>query len=176
MKIINTLKDNEYNFTKISEIREIARCVLLNDEKEVALLKIDGYDDDFGLRDYYELPGGGVEKGESLKDALKREMIEETGYKIKNIREIGTVIDYYNSIERENHNNYFLAYIDIFQGTKYTKLEQELISKLLFVKLDDAINIFEKMTNGKIASLVKRRELPILKIAKEMIEKGDISL
>ena len=33
----------------------------------------------------YWLPGGGLEKGEKLEDSLKREMIEETGAKIKNI-------------------------------------------------------------------------------------------
>ena len=43
--------------------------------------------------DYYKLPGGGVEKGESLADALIREVKEESGYSIKpdSIREFGYV-------------------------------------------------------------------------------------
>ncbi|MBZ2404941.1 NUDIX domain-containing protein [Liquorilactobacillus hordei] len=32
----------------------------------------------------YFLPGGGIEKGETAEDALIREMLEETGYSIKN--------------------------------------------------------------------------------------------
>ena len=33
--------------------------------------------------DYYVVPGGGVENGESLEEALKREMLEEVGIGIR---------------------------------------------------------------------------------------------
>lgn len=43
--------------------------------------------------DYYKLPGGGIEKGESYEEALIREVKEESGYTIKpdSIREFGYV-------------------------------------------------------------------------------------
>ncbi len=43
--------------------------------------------------DYYKLPGGGIEKGESYEDALIREVGEESGYVLKpdSIREFGYV-------------------------------------------------------------------------------------
>lgn len=31
----------------------------------------------------YKFPGGGMEEGETLEDTLIREMLEETGYKVK---------------------------------------------------------------------------------------------
>lgn len=37
--------------------------------------------------DMWELPGGGVEIDENFKSALKREFLEETGYKISDINE-----------------------------------------------------------------------------------------
>lgn len=40
--------------------------------------------------DYFYL-GGGIENGETKLEALKREMIEEVGYSIKNIREFEEV-------------------------------------------------------------------------------------
>lgn len=53
--------------------------VILDDQ--VLLVKnkhLDGPDNE-----YWSLPGGGVEEGESLKQALEREMLEETGVKSK---------------------------------------------------------------------------------------------
>ena len=38
--------------------------------------------------------GGGIEKGETELEALKRELIEESGYSIKNIKEFKTVGEY----------------------------------------------------------------------------------
>ncbi len=41
------------------------------------------------FKDYYALPGGAIEKGEKTKDALIREVKEETNLTIKIIKKIG---------------------------------------------------------------------------------------
>lgn len=57
-------------------IRNSVRCLLINQNQEICLLYSQA-------RDYYAIPGGGIEPGESLLQALSRETLEETGYLLK---------------------------------------------------------------------------------------------
>ncbi|WP_297536402.1 NUDIX hydrolase [Thermococcus sp.] len=45
------------------------------------------------FKDFYALPGGFVEYGESVEDALKREMKEETGLDVRILRLVGVYSD-----------------------------------------------------------------------------------
>lgn len=168
MKLINQLEDTQYEFKGITHTREIARGVIFNDKKEVAILKV--YSDDrFGIRDCYELPGGGVEPGEKFEDAFKREMLEETGYEVNDIEEIGDVIDYYNEICRENHNHYFLGHAVAFKGTHMEAYEVGMIQKVCWVPIDEAIRRFKDDMFGPVGKLISQREKPVLELAKEML-------
>ena len=45
------------------------------------------------FKDHYALPGGFVEYGETVEEALKREMKEETGLDVRIIRQVGVYSD-----------------------------------------------------------------------------------
>ena len=62
-------------------IRSTAKALLVNDGK---LLLNRCNDKKNG--DYYSLPGGGQQQYETLHDALIRECLEETGYRVKPLR------------------------------------------------------------------------------------------
>lgn len=168
MKVIGHFQDDQYPFTGITCVRQIVRAVVFDENKNVALTKIYNTDK-FGLRDYYELPGGGVQKDETHLEALRREMEEEIGCLIDHIQEIGEVIDFYNLIKRENHSCFYLARV---VGRVPTRLEPDEIARIektIWVPIKEAIRLYEKMQNVLVGKLVKQRELPILKKAEKMI-------
>ena len=64
--------------------RITARAIIKNHRNQYAVL----YARDFHL---HSLPGGGVEDGETVEDALEREVAEETGVNILKVEELGYV-------------------------------------------------------------------------------------
>ena len=163
-------KDDQYMFKGVTHTREIVRAILIDENKNVCIEKL--FDDDgFGPRDYYETPGGGIKPGESHEDALHREIEEEVGYKCEVYEHIADVKDYYNLIGRENHNHFYLV-------KRLEKVEQHLepaeqirIQKIIWVPIDEAIRLYENMQNVLVGKIVKQRELPILRLAKEIIDR-----
>lgn len=69
-------------------VRKAVRCYLIKDEK-VAVIK---YNKDNKKSEYYDIPGGKIENGETSKQTAIREMREETGLEVKNLRYKGKMI------------------------------------------------------------------------------------
>ena len=88
------------------------------------------------------------------------------------ICKIGVVSDYYNLIRRHNINNYFLCKVKYF-GEKHLTSDEQYSFHLSTRKLtyDEALCEYEKSKTTKIARLVCNREVPILKRAREIIDK-----
>lgn len=166
------LKDNEYPFLGIDNIRKVVRAIVINDDNKIALHHIFATDI-FGERDYYETPGGGVDKNETLLDALKRELNEELGAReIEIISKLAVVEDYYNLIKRKNINHFYLVKCLKIEKPHFTDGEKRLIKDTIWVDIDTAIEIYNSTKRTKISSLVINRELPILYLAKPIIDKS----
>jgi 8-oxo-dGTP diphosphatase len=74
-----------------------AATIVLNDQNEILLIK--------GPRRGWEMPGGQVEEGESLKDAAIRETLEESGIEIEVVKFCGV----FQNISASICNTLFLA-------------------------------------------------------------------
>ena len=69
-------------------IRKAVRCYLIKDNKVVVTKYKEGNE----KAGYYEIPGGKIEEGETPEQTAIREMKEETGIKIRNLKYKGNMI------------------------------------------------------------------------------------
>jgi 8-oxo-dGTP diphosphatase len=74
-----------------------AATIVLNEQNEILLIK--------GPRRGWEMPGGQVEEGESLRDAAIRETLEESGIKVEVVKFCGV----FQNVNASICNTLFLA-------------------------------------------------------------------
>lgn len=69
-----------YNLEKEGRLFEKARAVVVNDGKVLILFN--------PKTNAYTVPGGGVDEGETVEQAVKREALEESGYEVEPVKKI----------------------------------------------------------------------------------------
>lgn len=168
MRVINRLEDNEYPYKKITHTRIVVRGIVVNELNQIALVNV-VRDDEFGPGNYYETPGGGKKEFETHIEGVIREVEEEIGYKTTLIQEIGIVEDYYNPIYRKNINHYYLLRSSEKSKQHFDSYGDLYIKGVVWVNIDEAIRLYENMNKDRIERLVRNRELPILKIVKDIL-------
>lgn len=164
------LTDREWPYEYTNHDRSIVRAIVFDDEGRFYFVRADR-DDDFGRAVVIETAGGGVEDGEDLNKAIKRELKEELGAEVEVICKIGVVSDYYNLIHRHNINNYYLCRL-IGIGEK--SLTQDEIEKYhlstLIMSYEEAVEEYERCRDSRLGRIIGNREAPILRRAKEIID------
>ncbi len=100
----------------------------------------------------YKFPGGGVQRGESQKEALVREVEEETGYKVKRvIGKIGVVKqvnpdNYTENCTFQMYSNYYLCSLSPERGIQnLEEYEKRLGYKPYWVDIEEALAINERL-------------------------------
>lgn len=84
---------NEYEQLGVQyQLRKSARAIVLNSAGEMATQYLATYT-------YHKLPGGGVDAGETIEAALKREVQEEVGCSCEIVRPVGITIEYRNKYQ-----------------------------------------------------------------------------
>ena len=163
------LEDREWPFTYTDHDRQIVRAVVFDDEGRFWFTRITR-DDHFGKATLIETSGGGVEKGEDLLCAIRRELSEELGARVEVIGKIGVVSDYYNLIHRHNINHYYLCKALSF-GEKHLMPDEIADFHLSTLRLtgDEAEAEYRRRACTPIGRLIAARELPILQRAREIL-------
>ncbi|MFH1030206.1 MAG: NUDIX domain-containing protein [bacterium] len=146
------------------KIRRAARAVIFDEDGNVALLYVtkDGY---------HKIPGGGIEEGESIKEALHREALEEAGCEIEITDELGLILEDRTQKNIFQINYCFIAKTKTIGEPNFTEKEKANGFKLEWLPIDEAIAIAEKDKPKKyMAKFMRYRDLIYLKKAKSLKE------
>lgn len=126
--------------------RIAVRTILLNEKGEMALLHK-------AKKNEYKLIGGGVDEGETLNQALKREVLEEAGCEIKVIAELGYIEE-----ERTRDNFTQVSYVYVAgvakdtQQLHLTEQEEEEGAKLCWCNPEEALKKIKESYDKLIPS------------------------
>lgn len=127
----NDVKCNNY------KIRKAVRSISFNSEGKIPLLNV-------SKKNYHKLAGGGIEEGEDIINALKREMLEEVGANIGDLEEIGVIIEYRNKFELLQFSYYYKSkVIGKLTETTFTEKEKNNGFVLEWKTLDEAIELLQ---------------------------------
>ena len=139
-------------------VRKAVRAIIFDDENNIAIVHA-------AKRNFYELPGGGVEDGEDFKEAITRECREEIGCEVIIEKEIGMITEYKR---RESLKKETYCYVGRIIGEKgelnLSDHERDLKISIAWVPRDKAL------------TLIQSSDKPISDIAEFSIQRDVIFL
>lgn len=173
MKNLLTIKEQDIipdsPTVDISAFRErsAARAVLLDEDGHVYLLNVSKHG-------YHQLPGGGIDDGEEIIEAMERELLEEVGCKAEITAELGTIIEYRN-YENGGLKKTSYCYLanQVGEQVKSALKNNELEEGMFEVKvknIDEAIQLLENDKPDNLeGKVIQIRDVTFLKAAKELL-------
>jgi len=121
MKLIKSITDKCFIDSEISSSvnpRLTARSILRNKDGHIGLIYISKFL-------VYCFPGGKIEEGESIEDALKREILEETGCTCKITSELGYIYENRGTLDYVQKSFYYVTDL-VGEQTKGNLTETEI--------------------------------------------------
>lgn len=125
-------------------IRYGSRGIIIKDNKIGLFYKTN--------KNEYKLPGGGIEKDETPLEAFIREVKEETGCQIEDVKKIGIIEEEKNKNSFKQISYVFEANVTEIGDSDITEKEKEEGAKFLFVEIDEALDLMKNCYNNLIPS------------------------
>lgn len=167
MRLLFEMDTKDYDPNGQAFVRPSVRGIIIHDGK-VAMVHSLKYD-------YYKFPGGGIEDGESLEEALLREVAEESGLQVilPSIREYGLVHRVQKGQKEAKFiqdNYYFLCEVEEKVGAQQLDdYEAEEKFTLEYVDPAHAICVNREVDHGPKDPIMLEREARVLEM---MVQEG----
>ena len=145
--------------------RLTARAIVKNQDGLYAVM----YADKFKL---HSLPGGGVEDGEDVLTALRREVYEETGCICDEIQELGIVAENRASLDYTQINYYFVVTTTHTPGENHlTEAEQDSRTVVEWHTFDEMVRLINEQEFDRVqGKYLKARDVAALREYAKMVE------
>lgn len=146
--------------------RESARAVVFDADGKIALLHVT-------KKNYYKLPGGGLDEGEDIMTALRRECQEEIGCDIEVIGEIGSIIEYRKIFTLKQTSFCYVAKVVGEKGVpSFTGSEVEDGFKEVWLSYDDTERALaeSRATDYEGSAYIVPRDIFLLKEARKFLK------
>jgi ADP-ribose pyrophosphatase YjhB (NUDIX family) len=154
--VCHDVNDEEYEIDSSQlKFRPSVYGVIIGDGKILLSKQWDGYD----------FPGGGMELGETVEEALKREVKKETGLDVETKEIVYCGNSFFKSMHGENFMNCILMYFlcEVASGKVTTEFfsehEKEYLSEAQWIDLRDVKNIKFYNSVDSLEIIKKARKL-----------------
>lgn len=115
----------------------VVGALIINSDGEILLGKSKKWKDNS-----YTVFGGHVETGETMEEAIKREVLEETGLKVEVLAKIGFLESIFDKDFHEDKHFIFLDFLCRYGGEKdKVKLNEEFEDEYVWVKPGEALSM-----------------------------------
>lgn len=145
MECIKILTDNDFGIVPIEfnnpKIRYGARGIIFKDDGTIAVINKKN-------KNEFKLCGGGIENNELPEVAFKREVHEETGAIIKNIKLLGTFEEHKSQDNFKQISFVYTADVESINLTMFTADEIDDGATLLWLPIYDALEKIKSSENN----------------------------
>lgn len=170
MRTLFTIDSKNYDPNGTVFSRPSVRAIIINEGKVAMVQSL--------MYNYFKFPGGGIEKGETMEEAMIRETMEEAGLKVipESIKEYGHVHRIQKGTKEDifvQDNYYYLCKTtEEISPQHLDDYEQREHFTLKFVTPQEAIKVNREMEHGPKDQVMLEREARVLEI---LIDEGYFS-
>lgn len=171
LELLAEIKDADIGVEAVDEqpywLRRAARVVLMDGTGQIALLHV-------ARKHYHKLPGGGMEAGESVEEALYREVLEETGVALRILEPVGAILEVRARHEFMQMSYGFLGEAEEVRGSPtFSRSELEEGFELKWMPWQDALaSLASDRPADYVGKFVQKRDLLLLRQAFAQVHEG----